>query len=164
MELLKLLSANEIIAQIACFLILLAILRVFLWDRFLKVLDDRRERISSETKAIEAAKSDMERLRATYEGKVSIIEEEARARIQEAINEGRRIADEIKSKAEAQGERILDNAKENIRIELAKAREGLKDEIVDLVIEVAEKVLEEKLSGTEEKKFVEDFLERIDKA
>ena len=164
MELLKLLSANEMIAQIICFLILLAILRVFLWDRFLKILDDRRERISSETRAIEAAKSDMERLRAAYEGKVGMIEEEARARIQEAINEGRRIADEIKNKAEAQGERILDNAKDNIRIELAKAREGLKDEIVDLVIEVAEKVLEEKLSGAEDKRFVEDFLNRIDRA
>ena len=162
MELLKLLSANEIIAQIACFLILLAILRVFLWKRFLKVLDDRRERISSEIRSIETAKSEMEKLRAAYEGKVGIIEEEARARIQEAVSEGRRIAEEIKTRAEAQGEKILDNAKENIKIELSKAREGLKDEIVDLVIGVAEKVLEEKLSGEEEKRLVEDFLKGIE--
>ena len=162
MELLKLLSANEIIAQIACFLILLAILRVFLWKRFLKILDDRKERISSEMRSIEAAKSEMEKLRATYESKVSIIEEEARARIQESINEGRRIAGEIKARAEAQGEKILENAKENIRIELSKARQGLKDEIVDLVIGVAEKVLEEKLSGAEEKRLVEDFLKGVE--
>ncbi len=162
MELLKLLSANEIVAQVFCFLLLLFILRVVLWKRFLKVLDDRKERIVSELRSIEAAKMAVEEMKSSYETKVSEIEEEARAKIQEAVNNGKRIADEIKQKAEKYGEKILENAKDNIRTELAKAKEELKDKIVDLTISVAEKVIQEKLSGIEEKRLVEDFLKGIE--
>lgn len=162
MELLKLLSANEIVAQVICFLLLLFILRVALWKRFLKVLDDRKEKIASEFKNIEAAKLAVEELRSSYETKMGAIEEAARAKIQEAINDGKRIAEEIKQKAEKYGEKILENAKENIKTELAKAKEDLKYKIVDLTISVAEKVIEEKLSGIEEKRLVEDFLKGME--
>jgi len=162
MELLKLLSANEIVAQVLCFLLLLFILRVVLWKRFLKVLDDRKERIASEFRSIEAAKLAVEEIKASYETKVSEIEEEARAKIQEAIQDGKRIAEEIKEKAEKYGEKLLENAKDNIRTELAKAKDELKDKIVDLTISVAEKVIQERLSGEEEKKLVEDFLKGIE--
>jgi F0F1-type ATP synthase membrane subunit b/b' len=57
MELLKLLSGSEIVAQIISFLVLLFILRIFLWDKVLKVLDNRRERIASEFKQIEDTKN-----------------------------------------------------------------------------------------------------------
>lgn len=162
MELLKLLSANEIVAQVICFLLLLFILRVVLWKRFLKVLDDRKERIVSEFRSIEAAKLAVEEMKSSYETKVNEIEEEARAKIQEAVNNGKRIAEEIKQRAEKYGEKILENAKDNIRTELAKAKEELKYKIVDLTISVAEKVIQERLSGEEEKKLVEDFLKGIE--
>lgn len=162
MELLKLLSANEIVAQVICFLLLLFILRVVLWKRFLKVLDDRKERIVSEFRSIEAAKLAVEEMKSSYETKVNEIEEEARAKIQEAVNNGKRIAEEIRQRAEKYGEKVLENAKDNIRTELAKAKEELKYKIVDLTISVAEKVIQERLSGEEEKKLVEDFLKGIE--
>jgi len=52
MELLKLLSANEIVAQIISFLLVFTLLRIFVWKHFLKILDDRRDRIASELKVI----------------------------------------------------------------------------------------------------------------
>src|SRR3989344_3639916 len=146
MELLKLLSANEIVAQVFCFLLLLFILRAVLWKRFLKVLDDRKEKIVSEFRSIEAAKLAVEEMKSSYEIKVNEIEEEARAKIQEAVNNGKRIGEEIRQKAEKYGEKILENAKDNIRTELAKAKEELKYKIVDLTISVAEKVIQERLS------------------
>ena len=62
MEILKLLSANEIVAQILSFLLLLAILRIFAWKRLLKLLDDRRESIALEFRKIEDAQSAATRL------------------------------------------------------------------------------------------------------
>ena len=63
MGLLKLLNANEIAAQIITFLILLFLMKRFAWKPFLKVLDDRRERIASEFKKIDEAKSAAEKVR-----------------------------------------------------------------------------------------------------
>jgi len=163
MELLKLLSANELIAQIVNFLLLLALLRVFMWKRILKLLDDRREKISSELKNIDDVKSEVERLRLEYEAKISSTEELSRSKIEAAIEEGRRVAQKIKDEAEQDSERIASEAKETIKRELSKAKEELQTEIVDITIKIAEKVIEEKLSEGTDKKIVEDFLNRIDK-
>ena len=163
MELLKLLSASEIVAQLVCFLLALAIFRVFLWRRFLKILDDRKDRIASEFKEIEAARSDVEVMRKGYESRLAAIDETGRARIQEAIKEGRRIADEIRMDAQTDAEKMVENAKGSIRMELAKAKEDLKDTMIDLTVRVAEHVVQEKLSDTEDRKIVERFLKEMDK-
>ena len=163
MELLKLLSASEIVAQLACFLLALAIFRVFLWRRFLKILDDRKDRIASEFKEIEAARSDVEVMRKGYESRLAAIDETGRARIQDAISEGRRIADEIRGDAQADAEKMVENAKGSIRMELAKAKEDLKDTMIDLTVRVAEHVVQEKLSDTDDRAIVERFLKEMDK-
>jgi len=163
MELLKLLSASEIVAQLVCFLLALAILRVFLWKRFLKILDDRKDRIASEFKDIEAARSDAEVMRKGYESRLAAIDETGRARIQEAIKEGRRIADEIRMDAQTDAEKMVENAKGSIRMELGKAKEELKDTMVDLTVRVAEHVVQEKLSDTEDRAIIERFLKEMDK-
>jgi len=157
-ELLKLLSANEIVAQALAFLLLLGILRAVFWKRFLKVLDDRRERIASEFKMIESARQETERIRQDYEKKLGDIDETARNRMQEAINEGRRIADEIRDNASKEGDKLVENARITIKADLAKAKEEIKNEMVDLVIDVAGKVVQEKLSEEEDKKLVEYFI------
>lgn len=163
MELLKLLSANELIAQGLSFLILLAVLRVFLWKRVLKILDDRSARIAARLKAIEDEKTASAAIRAEYETRLSRIEDEARLKIEEAINEGRRIADEVRRQGERDVQKMIDNGKMTITSELARAREELRDTVVDLVIETAEKIIEEKLTPDDDKRLVRDFLNRLEK-
>ena len=162
MELLKLLNTNELVSQIICFLLLLAILRVFLWKRFLDILDKRREKISSEFGRIEEAKELVSNIKSEYEKKIAEIDAEARLKIQEAMAEARRQGDEIRARAERDGDKLLDNAKTNIKDELAKAKEELKDSVVDLAIQVAEKVTQEKLSEAGDRRLVEDFLDRVE--
>lgn len=158
MELLKLLSANEIVAQTAAFLILLWILRRVFWNKLLKALDDRRDRISSEYRKADDVKAEAERIRSDYASQLAAIEETGRAKIQEAIHEGRRVADEMRENASKESEKIVENAKITIKAELSKAKEELKDRMADLVIETAEKVMQEKLTEDEDRKMVEFFL------
>ena len=161
MELLKLLSGNEIIAQAICFLLLLATLRIFLWGRFLKLLDARRERIASDFKKIEAAKADVDKLKRLYDARMAKVEEEARETIREAIIDGKKAAEEVRQEAQADAEKTFEKARENIKVEVAKAEERLKDKIVDITIEVAEKVIEEKLSEAGDRKLVEGFINKL---
>ena len=162
MELLKLLSANEIVAQVIAFLLLLWILRTTFWGKVLGMLDGRKERIASEFKMIEDARAETERIRRDYEKRLGDIEEAARDKMQEAINEGRRIADEIRENASKDGDKLVENARATIKSDIAKAREELKDDMVGLVIETAGKVIQEKLSVEEDKKLVEYFLKETE--
>jgi F-type H+-transporting ATPase subunit b len=161
-ELLKLLSTSQILAQIVSFLILLAIMRIFVWKKFLKLLDDRRDRIASELTHLEAAKKAVESLKAGYEAKVASMDAVAQSKIEEAVAEGERIAKEIIQRARFEAEKAGVNAREMINGELKKAREDLRKDIVDLTIAVAEKVIAEKITDDDDRKLVEDFLKKAE--
>lgn len=162
MELLKLLSTNEIVAQVIAFLLLLWILRAAFWGKVLGMIDARKERIASEFKLIEDARADVERTRQDYEKRLAGIDDTARDRMQEAIAEGRRIADEIRDNASKDGDRLVENARATIAQDVARAREELKNTMAELVIDVAGKVIQEKLSEEQDKKLVEYFLKETE--
>jgi len=162
-ELLKLLNTNELVAQIICFLIFLAIMRTFLWKKFLGILDKRREAVSSGFKDIEDAKAAVSQIKADYEKRLADIDIEAKAVIREAQAQGRKLAEDLRIKAEMDSEKMVENAKAGIKDEVAKAREELKNNVVDLSIQVAEKIIQEKLSEKSDRRLVEDFIRGIDK-
>ena len=162
MELLKLLSTNEIVAQVISFLLLLFLLRIFAWKKLLKLLDDRKNRIASEFKNIDDTKQEIAQLKADYEAKLFTIEEIARVKIEEAVASGRTITDEVRKKAHEEAQEIINNAKRDIKYELAKAKEELKDKIIDLTINATEMVIQEKLTGEDDKRLVKDFLDKVD--
>jgi len=163
MELLKLLSTSEIVAQVVSFLLLFFLLRFFMWKRILDVLDQRKNRIATDLKNIDDTKITVEKLKADYEARLAAAESIGNVKIQEAVVEGRKVAEEIRKGAQSQAQKILDDARANTRYELAKAKEELKDEIVDIVIKTTEHVIEERLTPQEDRKIVENFLDRLDK-
>ena len=163
MELLKLLDTSQIIAQVISFLVLFFILRALVWKRFLKILDDRKDRLASEFKTIEDSKAEVARLKSDYETNLENIDRIAKARIEEAVSEGNRIAEEIRENANTEALQIIERTDEAIKAEVSRAKEDLRDEIVDIALSAAGKVIEEKLTEAQDKKIVEDFLNRVDK-
>jgi len=163
MALLELLSGNEIVAQVISFLVLLFLLRIFAWKRVLKLLDDRKERIASEFRNIEESKASLEKLKGDYEARLKAIEDTARVKIQDSIQEGQKHAEVMKRNAHQEVQRILENARATIKYELAQTKEELKDKIVDLVLSTTAQVIEEKLTAEGDKKIVEGFLDKVDK-
>lgn len=162
MEILKMLSASQVFAQAISFLLLLVLLRVFFWKKFLSLLDQRAARISKELRDIEDAKNDTARIQAEYEKKVSEIEGYARERIKEAVEQGRKANEEMRKKAHEQAQDIIENAKEGVKYELSQVREKLKDEIVDIAIRAAETVIREKFTEDDDRKIVEDFIRELE--
>ncbi|MFA5335426.1 MAG: F0F1 ATP synthase subunit B [Candidatus Omnitrophota bacterium] len=163
MELLKSLSANEIVAQVVSFLLLLTLLRIFAWKKLLKLLDDRRERIASEFRKIEDAQSAVEKLRVDYDKRLAGIEAESRAKIQEAVAEGKKVSQEIRDGARREARVILDKAQENIEIEITKAKQELKEKVVELTLGTAEKLLKEKITDEKDRKLASEFLDDLEK-
>lgn len=162
MELLKLLSANEVVAQIISFLLLFFLLRAFAWKRILKALDDRKERIASELKSLEQAQEEALKLKADYQTKIATIGEEGKKMIEQALLEGKKLKEELKNDAYRQSQKIIEEARKEIKYELVAAKEELKNKIIDLSIEAAENVIQDKLTEEEDKKIVRDFLDKVD--
>lgn len=162
MGLLDLISANEVVAQVISFLILVFLLRIFAWKKILKLLDDRKEKISGEFKKIDDTKAKVEALKSDYEARLVSIDDIASKKVEEAISEGRKITDEIRKEAQLNAQLIINDAKESIKYELSRAKEELKIKIVDLTMRATENVIQEKLTQEGDKKLVEQFLDKID--
>lgn len=129
----------------------------------MRLLDSRKERIASEFKRIEETKADIEKTRLEYEARLAKIEEKANQIIQDAIAQGREITDEVRKKANLEAQDIIDNARQNVKYELTKAKEELRDSIINLTIKATESVIQEKFTEGDDKKLISNFLDNIDK-
>ena len=158
----KLLSGNEIIAQIISFLILLLLLRIFVWKKILGLIDARRERIASDFKRIDEARTEVDKLKVDYEAKLAQIETLMDKKIEEAREEGKSITEEMRKTAHLEAQRITESARADIKYELAKAKEDLKNKVIDLTISATERIIQEKLNEEDEKRLAKDFIDGID--
>ena len=155
------LDFQQIITQAAGFLLLLVLLKLFFWRPMLSLLDERKERIASQLKDIEDAKSDVSGLKADYEKRLNVIEETARLKVNEAILEGQRITQEIKDQAHQESQRILKDAREYINEEFSKAKEDLKNHIAALAVEAASRIIEAQITEKDSRRIVQDFLDKV---
>lgn len=156
-------SIPEILTQAAAFTLLVLILKKFAWGPLLKLLDDRREKIRSGLEEIEKTKREVETLKAQYESHQAHIQEEARAKIQTAIDEGKRIAREIQDHARNEARAVLEKAKEDIQLETEKAQVQLRNEIADLTLSATERLMNEKMDEKKDKALVLDFIQDLEK-
>ena len=157
------LSLQEILTQAGAFILLVWILKKTAWKPLLKLLDERRGRIAKGFEEIESAKKGVEKLKADYEHARAHIEEEARKKMQQAIDEGKRIARELQETSRRDARAVLEKAKEDIQLEVAKAKVTLRNEIADLTLAATERLLEEKMDATKDKELVLDFIENLEK-
>ena len=158
------LSASEILAQILSFFLLLFLLRVFAWKKILGLLDQRKERISSQLGQIENTKLEIARLKADYEQKISNISNEAQAKINQAVEQAKAVSAQMRKKAHEEAQDIITDARAQVKYEVSKVQEQLKEKIVDIALGAARSVIQEKLTEDGDRKIVEDFIREVQKA
>lgn len=153
-----------LIVQTGAFILLLIVFKLFLFKPVLGILDARRSEIESEYQDAENRRREADELRANYEQRLSAIEEEARAKIAEALKEGQAMRDEILADTRAQSERILTRAQEEIQRERDKVVHELRKHVADLAVEAAGKLIEEHLDDEKHRKLVAQFIDELEGA
>jgi F-type H+-transporting ATPase subunit b len=156
------LSASEIFAQVLSFFLLLFLLKLFAWKKILNLLDQRKEKIRSEFEKIENSKLEISKLKADYESKMLSIHEQAEVKIQEAIEEGRKLNAQMRKQAHENAQDIINDARKQVKHEISQVQEKLKDRIVDIALDAARNVIQEKLTEDGDRKIVEDFIKEME--
>lgn len=153
---------SHIASQIIAFLVMLWILNRYGWKPILRTLDERKATIQSEFDLIAQRKNDVDRLIGEYQHKLSEIDEEARRKIQEAVSLGQKIAMEIQDETHHKTKEILNHARADVGEEIVKARKQLKNEVVNMAVDIAEKILKERLDEQEHKKMIADIVKEAE--
>lgn len=126
--------------------ILLYVLGKYAWKPILKALREREQSIDDALHAADKAREEMQLLKHDNEKLLAEAKEERDALMRDARKVRDKLMDESRQKANEEAGRIVDSAKESIQNEKMAAITDLKNQLASLSIEIAEKVLREKLS------------------
>jgi len=153
----------QIGASVLGFLVVFFVLKKYAVGQIVSIIDERRETIETGLKRAEDLQKQAETSKQALDERLAGIEAEARARMQELIAEGQRVAQKMQDDSRQQASAMVEKAKENIQIETDKARVALKKEIIDLTILAAEHLIKERLDDDKHKQLIGDFLQRIER-
>ena len=145
-------SIGLFVWQTVLFLTLLFLLRKYAWKPILSAVEEREEGIKNALEAADNAKKEMEALNADNER----ILREAKAERDNILKEAREIKEtiitEAKTQASEEADKVLASAREQIKNEKLAAITELKNQVADLSIDIAEKVLKSELKDVDKQK------------
>ncbi len=128
------------------FAILAFILMKWGWPAILKALHSREEAITASLSEAAKAREEMKHLVAHNEELLRQAKIERDEMLRNARLTSEQIVEDARTKASEEANRIIDTARENINYEKLKAIHELKNQIANLSIEIAEKLIRAELS------------------
>lgn len=128
---------------------LIFLLKKFAWKPILDAVNTREEGIKNALLSAENAKKEMQNLKADNEKLLAEARAERDALMKEAREIKEKMINDAKVEAQAQGEKLIAQAKATIEGEKNAALADLKNQVSTLSIEIAERVLKEELSNKE---------------
>ncbi|MCB2220895.1 MAG: F0F1 ATP synthase subunit B [Bacteroidetes bacterium] len=131
------------------FALLIWILAKFAWKPIMKGLKEREQSIDEALHAADKAREEMKQLQFSNEQLLKEAKEERDNILRDARKVKESIIEEAREKANAEAIRIIDNAKETIEYEKLAAIHDMKNQVADLSIEIAEKLIRLELSNKE---------------
>ncbi|MEQ9262002.1 MAG: F0F1 ATP synthase subunit B [Owenweeksia sp.] len=133
--------------QTLLFLLLLFLLRKYAWKPILNAVEKRETSIEDALNTAEKAREEIEQLKSDNEK----ILKEARVERDTILKEAREIKEgiisEAKEKANTEANKILIQAQEQIENQKMAAITELKNQVAEMSIQIAEKILRDELSS-----------------
>jgi F-type H+-transporting ATPase subunit b len=142
------------------FIVLLILLRLFLYKPVLKMLDERAKRTKEGMELAEATKREYEQAKGEVQKQIENGRQEAQAIIAQALQTGERLKEESRAEAAKQAQGIIDRTKAELETERDKIVGDLRREFVELSVLAAEKVIKETLDREKHRKLIEETLQQ----
>jgi F-type H+-transporting ATPase subunit b len=128
---------------------LILLLKKFAWKPILDAVNEREQGIKDALLSAKNAKQEMQNLKSDNEKLIAEARLERDAMMKEAREIKDKMINDAKTEAQAQGLKMIEQAKAAIQSEKNAAMADLKNQVSSLSIEIAEKVLKGELANKE---------------
>jgi len=132
--------------QTIIFVALILLLKKFAWKPILDSVNEREQGIKDALLSAEKAREEMASLQSDNELTLKKARAERDALLKEAREIKQKVIDDAKTEAKIEAKKIITQAKEAIQNEKNSAIVDLKNQVADLSLGIAEKVLQSKMS------------------
>ncbi|MGE5315148.1 MAG: F0F1 ATP synthase subunit B [Acidobacteriota bacterium] len=143
------------------FILLVIVLGKVAWKPLIGALQEREHSIADALHKAEEARKESERVLAENTKRLAEANEET-SRI---LRQGRELAEQMKNeiiaKAQEHARTEMDRAKEEIQREKETALVEMKNEIAEMAVSAAEKILDETLDQSKQKKMIDKVLQQL---
>ncbi len=127
-----------------------------------KFMDTRTERVMADKKKAEEMLKEAEEKEAKYTELLENSEKASREAVRQGEEKARVEAGKIIDTAEKKAESIIQNAEKKAEEKYKKTVQNAEDEIVDISIDVAEKLLSREITDADNRKIVREFLDTLE--
>ncbi|MBI3486414.1 F0F1 ATP synthase subunit B [Candidatus Daviesbacteria bacterium] len=148
-------------AQIVNFLVLLFILKRFLYKPILKVLADRKEKIAESLKNAEEIEKRLLQIGIDREKKLKEASLEATKMLEDATKTGDQIIKESHNKAALDIKKLVEKAETQMKQDREKMNQEVKQHLADLLVLSFEKLADKVLSEKDQKEMIRKSIEEI---
>lgn len=139
------------------------ILSKFAWKPILNAVRSRDEMIKGSLESAEKAREEMLKLQSDNEAILKKAREEREGILREARDIRDRLISEARGKATEEAEKLIEKARTGIESEKRKALSEIREQVAILSVDIASKLLGEKLRQTgEQEKLIDNYLKEID--
>ena len=140
------------------FIIVLIILKKFAWKPILNALDNREKSIEDSLRSAERAREEMEQLKEDNKKIMAEARLERDNMLKDTKKTSNKILSEAKEKANEEAKLLIEATRELIENEKTSAVDEIRRQVAVLSVDIAEKILREKLKDDKQQKELVDKL------
>ena len=140
---------------------LFLVLKKYLFKPVMQMITDRQKEIDDMYDAAGTAEANAKAMEQEYQQKLSVAAETGERLVKEAVARGQTREEEILRQANDQAAAILSKANADIAMEKKKAINEAKDEISEIALAIAEKVVARELTDADQANLVDAFIKEL---
>ena len=136
--------------MVICFGVVLFILAKYAFPVIIGMVDKRKEYIDNSLKAAREANEQLQQVKAESEKLMAKVQEQQTAILRDATATRDRIIAEARERARVEAQKTLEETRHQITAEKESAINDVRRQVAILSVDIAEKILREKLSDSDE--------------
>ncbi len=142
-------------------LIIFLIFRFFLYKPVCRILEKRKQMAAAEIDDAKKAKEEAEKAQQEYTARLADAKNEAAEIVKSATLRAQKREEIILAEANKKAAEIRAKAEENIERDKQRALNEVKDEISEMVVMAAQRVIEKEISAADNEEIISKFLEEV---
>ena len=135
-----------LLAQALVMIVFVAICWRYIYPPILSVMQEREKKISDGLEAAKKADDSLEEAKLAFDKELNQAKAEAAEILEKANARASKIVSDASSKAESEAEKIMASAETAIENETNKAKEELRQQMSDIIIDTTQKILGDEIS------------------
>ena len=141
--------------------ILYIVFRLLLYKPVAKFMKSRQERFAEEREELDAEKAQADAIRAQGDEILHKARSDAETQVAQIMAQADKDAKSIREEAQKQAGVIIENAKQEAQEEKRRQLEAMHDQVMELSVALASRILEREIKPEDHQKLMEEFLSEV---